>query len=519
MEILDLINKKFNYQYDFLRVLKVEYNTLLSYVEIWLLYPMEKELSDEQKDEISNFITQTLKVSCGVRTKFKKCYLEEGLIKKFLKNYLSETYPSMFALYNSQNIEIQLQDKKVDVTLKLVKVVYDYFIDNNLKEQILKSLNQNFIGDFSINILQNNSKLDENLLEKHEEEVYKSLPSQRPVDRYLVYEPEILVGNEITPMPEQICDQPDTNKLSVILAGKISDFVEKTYISHRNKKKGSTEPSYYYKFTLTDHTKSINAIYFSNKTTYKKVKNLKDGDTILVVGDIKKSERDVTLHIKSISFCEIIEPKIIEQTPVEIKTDLHVENYRVVTPTAYIENKQETIFDKVANYNQLINEGEFVVFDCETTGLSCVANEIIEIGAVKIINGKITEQFQTFIHPLYPIPEEITNITSITNEMVENAPKSEDAILDFYKFCEGCTLVGYNVDFDVGFIQNQAQKVGFEFSNKTLDCLALVRKKLYLPRYKLINVVEYLGLTLNNAHRAIADAIATAKVFLKINEI
>ena len=75
------------------------------------------------------------------------------------------------------------------------------------------------------------------------------------------------------------------------------------------------------------------------------------------------------------------------------------------------------------------------------------------------------------------------------------------------------------ISLDIGFIQNQAQKVGFMFNNKSIDCLAMVRKKLYLPRYKLINVVEYLNLKLENAHRAIADAIATAKVFLKINEI
>ena len=321
-------------------------------------------------------------------------------------------------------------------------------------------------------------------------------------------------------MPELIKNQSE-EKISVILAGKISNLIEKTYISKRDKLKGSTEPSYYYSFNLTDHSGTISAIYFSNKTTRKKAIVLKDGDSILVIGDIKQGQRGISLHIKSVSFCEIIAPKVkIAQPEIEvtIHENVHIENYIAVKPTPYLSLTQENFFTKKPTYLDDVMNNEYVVFDCETTGLNYLEHEIIEIGAVKISNGKITEQFQTFICPEHEIPQEITNLTTITNDMVKDSPKVKEAISDFYKFCENCTLVGYNVAFDIGFVKNSGLKAGLKFDHPSVDAMVLAKEKLYLPRYKLVNVVEALNLTLNNAHRAIADAIATAEVFLKLNE-
>ena len=335
--------------------------------------------------------------------------------------------------------------------------------------------------------------------------------------------PELLCGQEITPMPEPIKNQTEI-KMSVILAGKISNFVDKTYISKRNKQKGIDEPSHYLTFTITDHTGSIDAIYFAHKTSYKKVNVLKDGDSILVVGDIKKDYEKKRLYIKSISFCEIDTSLVAEdkQEP-EIKEpiikNVHIDEYKYVKPAPYILDRQENLFDVRPNYSDYVKTHTFVVFDCETTGLSAEYNEIIEIGAVKIENGLIKEQFQTFICPENEIPEEITRLTTITNDMVKDAPNGNQAITDFYKFCEGSVLVGYNVSFDLRFIQNTAKKAKLYFSNESIDAMDVVRKKMYLSRYKLINVVDALGLSLKNAHRAIADAIATAEVFLKLNEV
>ena len=387
----------------------------------------------------------------------------------------------------------------------------------------MKSLNKNFIGSFAVELMKNSSiKMDENILTQHEEEFINSLPKPKPVERYEVYEPTKLFGVDITPMPEYIKNQNE-EKIAVILAGKVSNLVEKTYISKRTKLKGGTEQSYYYSFTLTDHTGNMSAIYFSNKTTHKKIINLKDGDSILVIGDIKNNQRGKTLHIKSISYCEIIAPTepiddVIEKEE-QLLTNVHVDEYKVVRPVPYLSLAQRNLFDKTPVYNDFVKQNMFVVFDVETTGFDKDENEIIEIGAVKIVDGKITEQFQTFICPEKEIPKHITDLTTITNEMVKDAPNVIDAITDFYKFCENCIFVGYNVGFDIGFIESAGAKAGILFENNSFDAMELAKSKLYLPRYKLINVVEALDIKLTNAHRAIADAIATAYVFLKLNEI
>ena len=529
MEFLDELNKQFNNKYDYLRVLRVDYNTLLSFVEIDFLYPENvQDLTDEDKTNITKFLTNLLKLNAELKLKFRKSYLDDNLIKKDLQNYLKTTYSSMMVYFSTEDMLIARVNDTICVNIKLLKNIYDYFISNNVKESILEHLNSDFIGNFTINFEQKKGQeINTDGLIERDEKFINELPKQKPIKRYEVFEPQMFIGHEITPMPEPIKNQKDTRE-SVILAGKISNLVTKTYISRRAKAIGSTEPSYYFSFTLTDHTGDINMVYFSNKTTYKKAVNLKDGDSILVIGNVKHEYNKTSVVVKDISFCTIIPPKekpklkvkedetpVIEEKHDYIKT---IKDYKCVFPTPYIAETQENLFDVKPTYDDEIYKHEYVVFDCETTGLDCRLNEIIEIGAVKIKDGLIKDQFQTFIHPTESIPEEITRLTSITNEMVENAPCSNDAILDFYKFCEGCILVGYNVAFDIGFVKMAGQKANVLFDHDSIDVMVMAKKQLFLSKYRLSNVVDALNITLNNAHRAIFDATATAYAFLKLSE-
>ena len=163
------------------------------------------------------------------------------------------------------------------------------------------------------------------------------------------------------------------------------------------------------------------------------------------------------------------------------------------------------------------NSKNYVVFDLETTGFSPVTDKVIEISAIKIENGNMTECFNTFVDPETEIPLKITELTSINNKMVKGAPKDFEVIGDFLKFCEGATMVAYNAQFDMGFISNIAEKNGYKVDNEVDDAFALAKEKLAgLKNYKLKSVAEYLGVELNNAHRAINDTLATAKVYLKL---
>lgn len=159
----------------------------------------------------------------------------------------------------------------------------------------------------------------------------------------------------------------------------------------------------------------------------------------------------------------------------------------------------------------------FVVFDIETTGLSKETESITEIGAVKVVGGKIIDRFSTFVNPERPIPAEITKLTGITNEMVADAPVITEILPKFLEFCQDAVLVAHNANFDTGFIRlNAERKCGIEVKNTVLDTLELSRALLpELKKHKLDIVCEQLGVSLEGHHRAVNDAEATAEVFLK----
>ncbi len=161
-----------------------------------------------------------------------------------------------------------------------------------------------------------------------------------------------------------------------------------------------------------------------------------------------------------------------------------------------------------------------VVFDIETTGLSAQNNKITEIGAVKIVNGKKTETFSQLINPECDIPQNITELTGITNEMVKDMPTINEVLPKFLEFCNGATVVAHNAGFDCGFIRYNAATLNLDFHNKILDTLRLSRELYPNEAKHSLNVVcERLGVSLENHHRAVDDATATADIFLKFMEM
>lgn len=157
---------------------------------------------------------------------------------------------------------------------------------------------------------------------------------------------------------------------------------------------------------------------------------------------------------------------------------------------------------------------EYCVLDIETTGLSFRTNKITELGAVIYKNGEIVEEFEHFVNPEMPIPEEVVEVTHITDEMVKDAPTIEEILPKFLEFIGDRVIVAHNADFDVGFIKYYAEKLGYKLENTYIDTLRLA-KDLFpdYKKYKLGIIAERLGIKVDVAHRALDDVITLVKVF------
>lgn len=164
-----------------------------------------------------------------------------------------------------------------------------------------------------------------------------------------------------------------------------------------------------------------------------------------------------------------------------------------------------------------VGDVDYVVLDVETTGLRPGPDRVIEIAGIRLHGGQSVESFQVLVNPLRRLPPFIVQFTGITNDMVAKAPPAEQVMPGFLRFIEGAIIVGHNVNFDIGFLSYEAQRLGQTFPIDGLDTIALARR--FLPglrRFKLDLVAQHLAIPAANRHRAMGDAKVTAAIFLKL---
>ncbi|WP_026906154.1 PolC-type DNA polymerase III [Paucisalibacillus globulus] len=165
-----------------------------------------------------------------------------------------------------------------------------------------------------------------------------------------------------------------------------------------------------------------------------------------------------------------------------------------------------------------LDEATYIVFDVETTGLSAVYDTIIELAAVKIHQGEIIDRFESFANPHHPLSETTTNLTGITDEMVQNAPEIDDVLRDFYSWSGDDVFVAHNASFDIGFLNQGYHRIGYEkVANPVIDTLELARFLFpELKNHRLNTLCKYLDIELTQHHRAIYDAEATGYLLWKL---
>ena len=164
-----------------------------------------------------------------------------------------------------------------------------------------------------------------------------------------------------------------------------------------------------------------------------------------------------------------------------------------------------------------LNETEFVVFDTETTGTKPPYARMTEIGAYRIKNGEIVDEYQTLLNPQKAIPPFIVSLTGITNEMARRAPLFAEVAPDLLEFLGDSVLVAHNAPFDMSFLNHEIGRVYSErkLINQHLCTVRLARKLLPdLKNHRLHTVAEHFSIPIYNRHRAAGDALATAQIFV-----
>ena len=160
-----------------------------------------------------------------------------------------------------------------------------------------------------------------------------------------------------------------------------------------------------------------------------------------------------------------------------------------------------------------ISDVPLVIFDFETTGLDTLQDQIIEIGGLKIEQGKPTQEFSALIKPNLPLTEVITKITGITEDMLADKPAIEAVLPDFLRFIDGCVLVAHNAEFDMAFLRNQAERMGYLLEWPCFCTLKMARQLLPdLESKNLDTLAEHYGLTFEARHRSIGDCKVTSAV-------
>ncbi len=465
-------------------------------------------LSDAQKMEIVEWLKDLLQLEkLQLKVKFMKVYVEERLILKAVKTFFEKKYKVITPYLNDESFKIKITPIDVIVDIVVSEKMVDFFNDHKICGELSKYLKSNFLVEFVTNVTANPEIVDEVDIKNVEMKT-----THKVAKRYNVEIVKEVIGKGILPKPEYLSNIKST-KDSVIVAGFINKFERHEYIAKSGRYLGQART--FFTFVLEDEKGKMECIYFCGKTNIPVMEKLEDFMFVLLHGDVKPNKMGkLSLVVDKIALASKL-----EKTPMKIEEPKH--DKKVVQIERIFSEEQDSMFKQKCRYNNNVAGKNIVVFDIETTGLSTDEDEIIELGAVKICDGKIVEKFSTFAKPSIEIPYEVVNLTGITDEMVDKAPPIEWVLEEFYDFVQGCVLCGHNIiNFDIKFIRRLGREFGIEFDNPLLDTYNLARTSgLRTTKFNLGTVTKLLGISLEGAHRAWNDAFATAQVLLKLSEV
>lgn len=506
-------------------------STFHLYLEFIAEYDVFKDITDEDRkiidDAMDKIFPKETNSEFSVSYEIKPTHADKTSILNTTLGFLAKTntFLSKYVERNSDSLKINLDPREIELTFELSTPNFLIFKSSNIVERLQNYLEHKFIQGFLINseeIEMSAEELSENTSSLYETE------EEEGENRTIEYKCKDLVFarfkvTSVSNRAKFIMDaKPPVNPQNYlesesIFCGKISDF---TITRYKNKNFNPDEPGsepeekVRANFILNDTTGKINCVIFiKNNNQFKKVNLIHDDEEVVCIGSVSEYNGKMSYSVSAIFNADINYDSIVldyvRPTP---------KKYKTVFPQPYkYEKVSSTLVDdtnpEINTDSDYFRNKTFVVFDTECTGKSVNDDEIIEIGAIKVVDGIVTESFETLINPGIHIPDELTEkVHHISDDMVADKPSIYDVLDDFYLFTRGAILVGHNINqFDYPFVNKYMQKVKFRFDNDTVDTLVLARKWLAAEsqKFDLATLTKLLSLTNESAHRALSDVIAT----------
>lgn len=466
----------------------------------------------EDEAAAADLAREAAPASMRAAVRIVKLSADPQIVRKKILQYLEHSHRAAAACIAEEDIEV-IPGDTVEFRFGVDAAERGFFEKNDaLIPGIVKMLERNFCKKFR-GSLADKEKPDRGGEDDEDEEEQPA--DYRPARTFPVTNFEKIDEADV-PKTATYIEDCDFASESLTVCGEILYIQErvskpKTDASGEVVKEGKP----YLRFTISDTTGKLTFSYYPRKATEEKIRELKEGDFIACTGRMEWYNEQLSFVARYINRGSVPENFVPEKRPSKA---LPV-RYMRVAPEKLVDYDQLSLFGQSELPPDLVNN-TFVVFDLETTGLvnnpaGGKMDAITEIGAVKIEHGEIREKFATLVNPERKLDDEIVKLTGITDEMVKDAPKISEVIGDFCKFCDGCLLVGHNVQFDYKFVRYYAEREEYSFEHKTYDTMSLAQSQLFLSNYKLNTVADYYGISFNH-HRAWSDAHTTAKIFIEL---
>jgi len=503
---------------NYLKLDSAQYSRSENLCSLLFVYPEGTEFTELQQNVVREILIPIFQDVCKYECKFHRSVYDKEVLLATVKEFLYQQYRALYNYFTPDTLSFLKKGDMVTLTLRCDDITANIINTQGFADNLLQHLNNKFFYKFNINVeaMDNANFLD--LLEVDKSnfattELALILEQENKINKIELQDVQTFIGKPIETPPVHIAKISMEDGAEVTCVGKVSKINKSTFMKKATKEGEEPKEKTKFSFTLTDSTGSINVVLFPSDKDVMRLDLIEEGFEILLNGNINIYNNNSNLRAKHISICKIINNDwqyIYRGVPKE---------YQCIQPQPISEVSQMDFFAKESqtksDYWQQYNT--VVMFDLETTGLDPESCKIIEIGAVKIKDGSCVETFQTLINPKEKLSSEIVNLTHITDEMLVDAPSIEQVMPDFYKFVDGCVLSAYNISFDAHFLEVIGKELRYKFDNPKVDALDIARRNIpSLHNYKLGTVVKALGITLNDAHRALADAMAAAKVFIKL---